>query len=163
MSNYYSDPYQNDYKAWLLGGIFFSIIFLAFFGTGCYLLVRQIQASRYTAIESVVVDHRIIYERDSGGSIGNHFTRTAYYAIVEYEFDGKKYKKTADTPSSIDVPPGDMGTTITIYVNHDNPTDVVFRNSTHILLTTLCLIFPVGGFVGTAFMFRKAYKIKKDD
>ncbi len=158
MSDYYSDPYQNDYKAWLFGGIFLSIIFLAFFGTGCYLLVRQIQASRYMAIESVVVDHRIIYERDS-----KNFKLTAYYAIVEYEFDGKKYKKTADTPSSVDVPPDDMGTTITIYVNPDNPTDVVFRNSMHISLTTLCLIFPVGGFVGTAFIFRKAYKIKKDD
>lgn len=110
------------------------------------------------AIESAVVDHRIIYERDS-----KNFKLTAYYAIVEYEFDGKKYKKTADTPSSIDVPPDDMGTTITIYVNHDHPTDVVFRNSTHILLTTLCLIFPVGGFAGTAFIFRKAYKIKKYD
>ncbi len=163
MSDYYSDPYQNDYKAWLLGGIFLSIIFLAFFGVGLYLLARQIQASWYVETESVVVDHKIIYERDSGGSHGSHFTRTAYYAIVEYEFDGKKYKKTADTPSSTDVPPDDMGKTITIYVNRNNPTDVVFRNSTHILLTTLCLTVPVGGFVGTAFMFRKAYKIKKDD
>ncbi len=164
MYDYYSDPYQNDYKAWLLGGIFLLVIFLAFFGIGCYLLVRQIQATRYMAVESVVVDHRIIYEIDPDNShFGSHFTRPTYFDIVEYEINGKKYRKTADTPASANTPPDDIGKTITIYVNRDNPTDVVFRNSTHILLTTLCLIFPACGFVGTGFMFRKAYKIKKDD
>lgn len=115
------------------------------------------------AIESVVVDHKIIYENDPYKNFGPHSEILTYYDIVEYEIGDKKYRKTADTPSSIDVPPDDIGKLITIYVNRDNPRDVVFRNSTHILLTTLCLIFPVGGFVGTAFIFRKAYKIKKDD
>lgn len=163
MSDYYSDPYQSDYKVWLFGGIFLLIIFLAFFGTGCYMLARQIQATRFIAVESVVVDHKIIYENDPDKHLGPHSKRPTYYDIVEYEIDGKKYRKTADAPSSANTPPDDMGKTITIYVNRDNPTDVVFRNSTHILLITLCLIFSVGGFVGTGFMFRKAYKIKKDD
>ena len=136
---------------------------LAFFGVGCYLLARQIQATRYMAIESVVVDHRIIYENDPDNHFGTHSKRPTYYDIVEYEIAEKKYRKTADTPSSVDTPLDDIGKIITIYVNREDPTDVVFKNSTHILLTTLCLIFPAGGFVGVGFMFRKAYQIKKDD
>ncbi len=107
------------------------------------------------AVESVVVDHRIIYEKDPDNHFGTHSKRPTYYDIVEYEI--------ADTPSSVDTPPDDIGKIITIYVNREDPTDVVFKNSTHILLTTLCLIFPAGGFVGVGFMFRKAYQIKKDD
>lgn len=136
---------------------------LAFFGVGCYLLARQIQATRYMAVESVVVDHRIIYEKDPDNHFGTHSKRPTYYDIVEYEIAEKKYRKTADTPSSVDTPLDDIGKIITIYVNREDPTDVVFKNSTHILLTTLCLIFPAGGFVGVGFMFRKAYQIKKDD
>ena len=136
---------------------------LAFFGVGCYLLARQIQATRYMAVESVVVDHRIIYENDPDNHFGTHSKRPTYYDIVEYEIAEKKYTKTADTPSSVDTPLDDIGKIITIYVNREDPTDVVFKNSTHILLTTLCLIFPAGGFVGVGFMFRKAYQIKKDD
>jgi hypothetical protein len=136
---------------------------LAFFGVGCYLLARQIQATRYMAVESVVVDHRIIYENDPDNHFGTHSKRPTYYDIVEYEIAEKKYRKTADTPSSVDTPSDDIGKIITIYVNREDPTDVVFKNSTHILLTTLCLIFPAGGFVGVGFMFRKAYQIKKDD
>lgn len=136
---------------------------LAFFGVGCYLLARQIQATRYMAVESVVVDHRIIYENDPDNHFGTHSKRPTYYDIVEYEIAEKKYRKTADTPSSVDTPLDDIGKIITIYVNREDPTDVVFKNSTHILLTTLCLIFPAGGFVGVGFMFRKAYQIKKDD
>ncbi|MCI8342936.1 MAG: hypothetical protein HFE25_00550 [Clostridia bacterium] len=115
------------------------------------------------AVESVVVDHRIIYENDPDNHFGTHSKRPTYYDIVEYEIAEKKYRKTADTPSSVDTPSDDIGKIITIYVNREDPTDVVFKNSTHILLTTLCLIFPAGGFVGVGFMFRKAYQIKKDD
>ncbi len=112
------------------------------------------------AVESVVVDHRIIYEKDPDNHFGTHSKRPTYYDIVEYEIAEKKYRKTADTSSSVDTPLDDIGKIITIYVNREDPTDVVFKNSTHILLTTLCLIFPAGGFVGVGFSVKRI-KLKK--
>ena len=115
------------------------------------------------AVEPVVVDHKIIYEKTPTTAISAVILRDLLFRYSRIRNQRKKYRKTADTPVSTNTPPDDIGKIITIYVNRDNPTDVVFRNSTHILLTTLCLIFSAGGFVGTGFMFRKAYKIKKDD
>ena len=160
MTNYDSDPYANDYKAWLIGGIVFIIIFSAFFGTGIFLLTRQIKAMRYTPIEAIAVDYKVIYDNDS--SLSPSYTAPSYFYIVEYEIDGKTYTITCDTSASKYDPPNDLGKVITIYVNPKNPRDVVFRNSTHIILTTVCLIVPVGGFVGTAFIFRKAHRIKQE-
>lgn len=113
------------------------------------------------AVESVVVDHRIIYEKDPDNHFGTHSKRPTYYDIVEYEIAEKKYRKTADTPSSVDTPSDDIGKIITIYVNREDPTDVVFKNSTHILLTTLCLIFPQGDSLASALCSVKRIKLKK--
>ena len=157
MSDYYSDPYKDDYKAWLIGGIVFSIIALAIFGVGCYLLARQIQASKFTAVDAVVVDHKMRREKYHN-SYANY-----YYDVVEYEIEGTKYIITCDTMASRDYPPDDIGKIITIYVNSTNPKDVVFSNSTHILLTVLCVAVPICGSVGIAFIFRKAHKIKNDN
>lgn len=162
MSDYYSDPYQDDFKAWLIGGIVFLIVFIAFFAVGIFLLVQQIKATQYTAIDAVAVDYRVVYESDYSSFSPNRQVPNYYY-IVEYEIDGKTYKKTCDTPASKYNPPDDLGKIITVYVNPNNPKDAVFSNSTHILLTTLCIVVPVCGFVGTYFIFRKAHKIKKDD
>ncbi len=163
MSDCYSDPYQNDYKAWLLGGIFLLVIFWHFSASAAiclqgkfkrlgiwqlsrWLLITELFTKTTPTIISVLIPSDLLITISSN-------TKSPK----------KKYRKTADTPSSVDTPSDDIGKIITIYVNREDPTDVVFKNSTHILLTTLCLIFPAGGFVGVGFMFRKAYQIKKDD
>ena len=151
---------DDDYKPWLIGAIVFLIIFVAFFGAGIYLLINQIKAARYTAVDAVAVDYKIVYEHETGLS---NSVEESYYYIVEYEIGGKTYTKTCDTPASINRPPTDLGKIITVYVNPNDPTDAVFSNSTHILLTVLCLVVPVGGFVGSAFLLRKARRIKKDN
>lgn len=147
-------------KICLIAGSFFLVILLIFFGVGCFLLVRQIQASRYKAIKAVVVDYRIVYTNDSE-SIEGSCTEATYLDVVEYEINGQKYLKTCDTPASRKVPPNDMGKIITIYVNPNNPDDVVFRNTTHVILTVGCLVVPALGFVAIGFVFRRAHKIKK--
>ena len=159
MANSYNVD-DDDYKPWLIGAIVFLIIFVAFFGVGIYLLTNQIRAARYTAMESVAVDYKVIYAHSTGLS---NSKEAEYFYIVEYEVDGKTYTKTCDTPASVNEPPTDLGKIITIYVNPKDPKDAVFSNSTHILLTVLCLVVPIGGFVGSAFLFRKAHKIKKDN
>ena len=147
-------------KACLIAGSFFLVILLVFFGVGWFLLARQIQASRYTAVESVVVNYRVVYENDPE-SIEGHYVHPVYYDVVEYEVNGQKYQKTCDTSASTDTPPNNIGKIITIYVNPNNPQDVVFRNSTHVILIVVCLGIPAIGFVIIGFVFRYAHKIKK--
>ncbi len=150
-----TDNYSDDYKPWLMGGITLLIIFLAFFGAGIYLLTLQIKASRYTPTDAVVVDYKVIYDYAPDA-----LYYETYLYVVEYESGGNTYRKTCDTPANRNTYLDDMGKVITIYVNPDNPQDAVFSNSTHVLLTVLCLIIPICGFVGTAFIFRKAHKIR---
>ena len=105
-----------------------------------------------------MVYYKIIYEHDDS-SFG-YFEEANYYEVVEYEIDGQTYRKTCDTRAHNNKP--EMGKVITIFVNQDNPKDVVFSNSTHIVLAVACTVVPVGGFVGVGFVLRKAYKTKKE-
>ena len=156
----YDETLKEKRKACLIAGWFFFFILLAFFCVGCFLLARQIQASRYVEMESVVVDYKLVYEHDKNPG-GSYSTVATYYDVVEYEMNGQKYQKTCDTTASKINPPDNIGNIITIYVNPNNPKDVVFRNSTHILLTVVCLVIPALGFVAIGFVFRYAHKIKE--
>ena len=155
----YDETLKDKRKTCLIAGSFFLVILLVFFAAGCFLLVRQIQASQYLVIESVVVDYKIVYVDDN--RLGGRFPEPNYFNIVEYEMDGKTYRKTCDTPASKNTPPDTIGKIITIYVNPHNPEDVIFRNSTHIILTVACLVVPTIGFVVIGFVFRHAHKIKQ--
>lgn len=149
---------KEKYKACMIGGIFFLVILSVFFALGLYMVSRQIIAESYVRTEAVVVDYVLTYERDSD----SHSETPVYYDIVEYEFDGVTYTRSCDTAaSSYDPPIGDIGKVITIFVNPKNPKDVVFRNSTHAILITACIVIPVVGYVAIVFVFRKAYRIKK--
>ncbi len=157
----YDEELKDRYKNYLIAGFFFLFIFLVFFAVGCYLLVRQVQASKYTAIDAVVVDYKIVYVKESSLGVHGESTEPNYFDVVEYKMNGQKYRKTCDTPASKNNEPDNIGKIITIYVNQNNPDDVVFKNSTHIILTIACLVVPFCGFIGVSFAFIKAHKIKK--
>lgn len=156
----YDETLKEKRKACLIAGWFFLVILVIFFCVGCFLLARQIQASRYVEMDSVVVDYKLVYTQDRNPS-GSYSTVATYFDVVEYEINGQKYQKTCDTTASRINPPNNIGNVITIYVNPNNPKDVVFRNSTHILLTVVCLSIPTIGFVVIGFVFRYAHKIKE--
>ena len=134
-----AQEYQNlkdTYKACLIGGLAFLFGLSVFFGIGIYMLTQQIKAQSYVPTQAVVVDYAVWEDSDGDDS---------YSYVVEYEFDGVTYRKTSDTSVSLKHALNDTGKIITVYVNPDNPKDVVFRNSTHILLIVVCLGIPLIG------------------
>ena len=155
----YDEKLKDTYNQCLIGGIFFLLILSAFFAVGCYMLSLQLKADSYVATPATVVDCVMRMERENHG---DYYTRIpVYYNIVEYEFDGKTYEVTCDTPASTYNPPNEEGTVIRIFVNPKNPKDVVFRNSTHVILIVACYTVSVIGFIAIAFVFRKAIRTKK--
>lgn len=152
------DELKEKYKACMICGLFFLFVLSVFFAVGLYMVSRQIIAESYVKTEAVIVDYVLTYEEDSD----SHTSTPVYYDIVEYVFDGVTYTRGCDTAASSYNPPiGDIGKVITIFVNPKNPKDVVFRNSTHVILITACIVIPVIGYVVIAFVLRKAYCIKK--
>lgn len=143
---------KETYKACLIGGLCFLFGLSVFFGLGIFMLIEQIKAQSYVPTQAVVVDYAVWEDSDGDDS---------YSYVVEYEFDGETYRKTSDTSVSLKHALNDRGKVITVYVNPDNPKDVVFRNSTHFILITACLGIPLIGYVIIAFVLRKAYRTKK--
>ena len=135
------------------------IILLAFFAVGCYMLSLQLKADSYVQVEAVVVDY--VKRNEHTERFDHSSTIPTYYNIVEYEFGGEVYRAACDTPASTYDPPNDNGEIINIFVNPNNPKDVVFRNSTHILLITVSYVVSVGGLCAVVFVFRKAHRNKQ--
>ena len=144
---------------YLLGGLFFLFILLCFFVLANYMLAQQIKANSYMPTKAVVVDYVLRNEiKDIDHS---STTIPTYYDIVEYEVDGKTYRKGCDTPSSSYTPPDNIGNVITVYVNRNNPNDVIFKNATHISLIIVLYVVCVSGFIIIAFLLYKAHTINK--
>lgn len=151
---------KDSYRNCVLGGVFFLLIILAFFAVGTYMLALQIKADSYLEIESVVVDYSV-RSSSSTNPDGTTSSDHVYCHVVEYEIGGEVYRKTCDTPVTKDEAINGNGTKITVYVNPKDHGDVVFRTSTHILLTTVTYVVAAIGLPACAYVLHKARKIKK--
>ena len=119
----------------------------------CYTVELDRKYSSYTHIEATVIDYELV-KSNSGTNRRSH-----YYAVVEYEVDGKTYKA-RDNMSAVSLK---LGVKRKIAYNPDNPAECVFlysENSLIVFLFCFGACFAVAGTV-TAVVFAKNLKREK--
>ncbi len=106
---------------------------LIFFLVGMFMLISNLNANSrkkdYVGVNAIICDY----------SIGRKRTKACVY---EYEFNGKKYKITDNFYTNINVP--QLGTIKNIYVNPNNPNEIL-TNSSNLFLILFSLPFIIVG------------------
>lgn len=101
---------------------------------------------------ATVTGYTVRRETDSDG-----YERMLYSATVEYTVDGRTYKKTENSSSSIKP---SVGTSREIAYNPDDPSDAVFTGDS-VILPTIIICVCGGGFVIGGLLTLVTYARKK--
>ncbi len=144
-----------DKAPYIIGGIVAIFVSLLCGVTASFMLYKELLTYSYVQTEAVVVDHYFTY--NSSDDYGH------YYDVVEFTVGDKTYTDIAYNNGSYIDEPANYGETITVYYNPDNPDEVLYKSSTHVIMITVCYIVFAGCAVGAAIIFYKLSKIVKKE
>lgn len=132
--------YNKNVKSSPVAGIILGIIFCV---VGVVLLIFGInnindynkKNEKYIEITSRVVDYKEQYDEDE----------LLYAIVVEYEVDGKVYRKASNTYTTN---PKSEGSEVIIKYNPNNPTDIIWKNDvSNIILPIVGGLFTAIGLI----------------
>lgn len=137
----------------IIGGFATLIACLLCCFTASFMLYKDLSVNSYVQTEAIVVDHEYITSSDEG----------MFYDVIQFTVDGKTYTKVALNNRAYYREPLNIGETIVVYYNPDNPDDVIFKSSSHVVMIVVCYLVAAGCAVGSAFLFIKLCKILKKE
>ncbi len=127
---------SNSISAKLFLSFFFSVFVVAGLCVSILFGIKPwIKTSSYVATDATVISVYYYYDSD-----GDRMGRATY----EYVIDGQKFERESSISQSPSLCPA-VGETITIYVNPNNPLDVIDNKTSSILMTFMGMIFVLAG------------------
>ena len=140
-----------DKAPYIIGGIVTIFVSLLCGFTASFILYKELLADSYIRTEAVVVDHYYMRDDDYG----------YYYDVVEFTVGEETYTKVALNNGGHTYEPANIGESVIVYYNPDNPDDVLYKSSTHVLLIVVTYLVFAGCSVGAIIIFYKLSKIIK--
>ncbi|MDE7306803.1 MAG: hypothetical protein K2N33_05375 [Clostridia bacterium] len=147
---------NQDYTPYIIGGIALLLAFAICFSTAVWMLTKLLPPNSYIKTQAVIVDR----EPHEIWDYENNAYREVYYNLIEYEANGIKYQKLTETHKHL-FTQDKVGETLSVYYNHDDPTEVLFKTPDKILITAACFVISFVTAVGAGGVFYKYIKKKK--
>lgn len=144
---------KTDKAPYVIGGIATIFVSLLCGFTASFILYKELLANSYVRTEAIVVDH--YYMRSADDDYGH------YYDVVEFTVGEQTYTKVALNNGGHTYEPANIGESVTVYYNPDNPDDVLYKSPTHVLLIVVAYLVSAGSAVGATIIFYKLSKILK--